>query len=66
MSGIAARLGRGLPRFAAYAYRTLALVFLCTAVLRLFFHDGGWINYLLVFLILSGPLALPALRRLRR
>ncbi len=67
MSAFAARLGRGIFGFTAYAYRSLALFFLIAAALRLASRDGGWINDFLVFLILCSPLLLrPAYHRLRK
>lgn len=60
-------LKQRLVHVLAYAYTTLALYVLFRTVLRLLFHDGGWINEFLVFLMLSGPFALvPIFRRLRR
>lgn len=67
MSGIPITLQRRFADFAAFAYKTLVLYFLFFSLLRLAFHDGGWINEFIVFLILSCPFALvPVFRRLRR
>lgn len=67
MSEIPRRLQRRLANVLAYAYKTLAMYFLFFSVLRFIFHDGGWINWFMVFLILSSafPLVL-VFRRLRR
>ena len=67
MSEIPKRLQRRLANVLAYAYKTLAMYFLFFSVLRFTFHDGGWINWFMVFLILSSafPLVL-VFRRLQR
>jgi len=67
MREIQGRLQRRLANVLAYAYMTLALYFLFLSVLRFIFHDGGWINWFIVFLILSSAFALVLVfRRLRR
>jgi uncharacterized membrane protein YjjP (DUF1212 family) len=67
MSGIPGRLQQRLVKVLAYAYKTLALYFLFFSVLRLLFHNGGWINELIVFLILFCPFAIEfAIRRMLR
>lgn len=67
MSATPGRLQQILVDVFAYAYKALVLYFFVFSVLRFIFHDGGWINELMVFLILSCGFA-PGLvfRRLRR
>lgn len=67
MTGTAGSLLRRLRAFPVFAYRSLVLCFLFIAAMRLAFHDGGWINDLIVSLALAVPLVLaPAYRSLRR
>jgi hypothetical protein len=67
MRGIPGRLQQRLVNVSAYAYKTLALYFLFFSTLRFLFHDGGWINEFIVFLILSCAFALALVfRRFRR
>jgi len=58
MSEISIRLRQGFADFLAYAYKTLSLSFLFVSVLRFLFHNGGWINYFIIFLALSSVFAL--------
>jgi cation transport ATPase len=67
MSGIPGRLQQRLVDLSVYAYKALALYFLFFSVLRFIFHNGGWVNEFIVFLILSCPFAIVlAIRRMRR
>lgn len=67
MSGVPGRLQRIFVNVFAYAYKTLALYFLFVSLIRFLFHNGGWINEFMVFLLLSCAFALALVfRRLRR
>ena len=67
MNATSGRLQQRLGGILAYAYRSLVLYVLFISVLLLIVDDGGWINYFIVFLVLSSPLALALVcRRLRR
>lgn len=48
---------RHLAASAMYAYRSLVLCIFITTVLRIAVREAGWINWLIVLLVLSVPLA---------
>lgn len=55
-----------LSAVAAWAYRSLALTFLFFGLMRLSFGDGGWFNEVTVALLLTLPLVVQRLMRLRQ
>jgi hypothetical protein len=67
MSAVRRRVQQRVADFLVFAYKTFALYFLFISVLLFSIHSGGWINYFIVFLMLSSAFALvPAFRLLRR
>ena len=67
MSKSPGSLQRRLVNVLAFAYKTLTMYFLFFSVLRFILQDGGWINWFMVFLILSSAFALVLVfRRLRQ